>query len=224
MVQHSCWRFEIPEIAEALRDVTAIDDLFRSELTSLAERTRADPTKSDNLVLARLDGTDDELWSNILSPSSDDFGRERSAAARLMLVLVDRSVPAGGIGDSGFIVEEALKAVGWGDEDRTQAILGAQLANLFESRIPWLESVAHQCRHWLSGGWLDMSLATAIKDKLEHDTSELEAKLPSVAERLSGPMYSSADEISRRARAGIQSLLVMLSLPESDTALWVIQD
>ena len=221
---HKCWRFGIMAASEALTDTSTIDEILGPAVTETAERTRFDPARREQLALAGLEPSDVELWDTILTPSADDYGRERAVAARLMLVLIDQSVSAGGLRESAFIVEETLKAMGWSEERRRLAIYGVHLEGFFENQTPWLAAVARECRHWLQGGWLDEGVAAILEDQISRDETEIDEAIPSVASSLAGPTYTTEADISRRAKKGLQRLRQMLLTADRDVALWIIQD
>jgi hypothetical protein len=151
---------------------------------------RRDASRARLLITARIDPTDSEEWQAILDPPTDDYGLERSAAARLVGLLAGVAREAGelhsppAVSSPPSLIEAHLVAAGWTRGSIETTLRGRPIAELFARLAPQLRAVTAKCQPWLVGGWLDRETAAALATELDRAIAELERVRGSVVSKL----------------------------------------
>ena len=223
-VLHGCWKLNVAQARRALVGLSTLADLLSPAVTERMRAIGDDPRRAHLLAMARLDPRDRESWASDLQPSTDDFGFERSGAARLTALLATISQDVRGLGVPPAFVEDHLSAVGWAPERIDLCVRGRPVSSLFEFLSPRLGGVVQQCRPWLVGGWLDHRTALELRADLTRSTIALGQTRDERVQVLSMRTGLDVDDIGSLLRKGLTDLTLMLSEADPSSVLWIIQD
>jgi hypothetical protein len=221
---HRCWKLDLTDARAALAGLSTLDDLLSANVTRRVDSVRHDPRHKDLLLVARLDPADHDGWDGLLHPSSDDYGREQSGAARLTALLASVSHDAAGLSVPPSFVETHLTAAGWAQASIELCIRGQRISSLFAVLSPRLVDVVAECRHWLAGGWLDSATASELRTELSNSASALERSREEVARATSIATGIAFGDVHVLLQRGIADVASMLSAADAASALWIIQD
>jgi hypothetical protein len=223
-IQQRAWRFEVDDTMRSFDGMRTLENVLSDGVGAEIARIRRDPRRSAQLVMVRLAPSDDEEWDLISNPTAMDAGLEQAAAARLMALLIDVCVPAGGLGSRSYVVQELLLAAGWPRERVEVAIRGERLVTYFQSHVRDLSSVADACGNWLIGGWIDASTAQQLLSNLTLDAAKIDDSLPQVVHELTPTTHLSGVELHEILRWGLHDLGSTLASVSTGTVLWMIED
>ena len=168
-VVHRWWLLPLADARAAFSALATMDDLLSPDVTRRMSAIRRDASRARLLITARLDPTDSEEWQGILDPPTDDYGLERSAAARLVGLLAAVASEAGELHSSPAVssppslIEAHLVAAGWTRGSIETTLRGRPIAELFAQLAPQLRAVTAKCQPWLVGGWLDRETAAVSR-------------------------------------------------------------
>lgn len=222
-VVHSSWLVDLGEARAALSGLDILEDLLSPSVTARVEAIRADPSRARLLVLARLDPADDETWREVLGPPHDEYGLERSAGARLVTLLTSASREAGEF-RSPWAIELHLAGAGWDPSTIELCLRGRPLYGLFTSLAPPLSDGVLRCRNQLVGGWLDETTATGLIDGLDRMAATLARIRSDILQILATTTGLNVGAFDATLATLHDDLRSMLSKPDADHALWIIQD
>jgi hypothetical protein len=223
-IQHRCWRFSIDDGRRVFDEFASAEDLLNEGVVQRLNRLRVDQRLLTHLVWARLDPADDERWDDALAPGPDDFERERSLAARVMVLLMDVCREVSGIeAPRGYLVDY-LAAGGWHEDEVALALWGRRLPSFFRAHVPRLASAVERSGSWLQGGWMDGSTAARVKTELAERREASTQAIPVVGLEQSRRSGLDVDWHERAARDGLDQLEFLLSQASTDEALWIIDD
>lgn len=229
-VVHRWWLLPLADARAAFSALATMDDLLSPDVTRRMSEIRGDASRTRLLITARLDPTDSEEWQAILDPPTDDYGSERSAAARLVGLLAAVAREAGELHSSpavsspSSLIEAHLVAAGWTRGSIETTLRGRPIAELFAQLAPQLRAVTAKCQPWLVGGWLDRETAAVLAMELDRAIAELERVRGSVVSKLARGTAFSESEIDQSLRTAEEDLHTMLQQPDWEHDLWIIED
>lgn len=223
-VMHRCWRVNVGRARGELENLSTLADLLAPTVTERMRRVGEDPRLAHVLVMARLDPSDQDSWTQDLRPSSEDFGFQRSGAARLTVLLANVAEDASGLNAPPEFIERHLEAVGWARKRIDLCVRGRPVPGLFELLAPRLVDVVAECRPWLVGGWLDHPTALELGRDLTDAAGALGRSRDEVARALASGTGLSVDDVAALLREGLADLGLMLSESDPASVLWIIQD
>jgi hypothetical protein len=222
--EHRCWRFDMDTAARAFEGLSSLDDILGPNVTERAARARSDRAREDQLVMLRLDPSDAETWDLILEPKPADYGQERAAAARLMLLLSEACERAVGIRVGPGELAPFLAAAGWPAKRVHHTLHGESLTSFFAQHVAPLSDEARQCREWLQGGWIDAPVAAELRSGLSQDMPALLEALPAFAAQRGTATGRSLEWHAQRVRLALADFEAMLAHVAAGDAIWTVVD